>query len=109
MRELMNVSRLLRVSTAVLLLASSSAHAEATGPLVDAIGLTKTWLEERVRYEYVEQAPLAHDANAVTARTRAGFETGKAWDTSLLGELEWVLPISTGYNSTINGKATYPT
>lgn len=82
----------------------------AEGQLADAIGLTKPLLDMRLRYEYVDQAPLTHEANAVTLRTRAGFETGKAWGTSLLAEIEWVAPLTSGgYNSTINGKTQYPT
>ncbi len=50
----------------------------AENELVDAVGLTKPLLDVRLRYEYVDQVPLARDANAVTVRTRAGFETGEA-------------------------------
>lgn len=80
----------------------------ADSPLQEAVSLMKPLLDMRLRYEFVDQDPLAKDANAVTLRTRAGFETGKAWGTSLLAEMEWVAPISTAYNSTINGKPGYP-
>jgi hypothetical protein len=87
----------------------SSFSAQAESALVDAINLTRPLLDMRLRYEFVDQDPLANDANAFTLRTRAGFETGKAWGTSLLMELEAVMPLSTAYNNSFNGKATYPT
>jgi hypothetical protein len=87
----------------------TAASARADSPLHDAISLTKPLLDMRLRDEFVDQDPLARDANAVTLRTRAGFETGKAWGTSLLAEIEWVLPLSGGYNDTINGRTRFPT
>jgi hypothetical protein len=83
-------------------------RAEPIKPLHDAIRLTKPILDMRLRYEFVDQDPFARDANAATLRTRAGFETGKAWGTSLLVEAEAVMPLATRYNSTINGKTLYP-
>ena len=87
----------------------SSFSARADGAFAEAINLTHPLLDMRLRYEFVDQDPLAHDANAFTLRTRGGFETGKAWDTSLLMELEAVIPLNTAYNNSFNGKATYPT
>lgn len=83
--------------------------ARAENPLSEAISLTHPLLDMRLRYEFADQALLANDANAFTLRTRAGFETGKAWDTSLLMELEAVTPLNSAFNSTFNGKTTYPT
>ena len=40
---------------------------------------------------------LANDANATTLRARLGFETGKAWNTSLLVEGEAVVPLEDDY------------
>ena len=88
---------------------TAGAPARAENELKDAISLMKPLLDMRLRYENVDQTPFAADANAVSLRTRAGFETGKAWGTSLLVEGEWVLPIIGRYNSTINGKTRYPT
>ena len=39
---------------------------------------------------------------------RLGFETGKAWNTSLLAEADLLWPFETHYNSTVNGKTGYP-
>ena len=68
----------------------------------------KPLLDARLRFEHVEQQPLANDAEALTLRARLGFETGKVWNTTLLAEGEFVVPIGSDYNSTTNGKLTYP-
>ncbi|MDO7842887.1 alginate export family protein [Sphingomonas sp. CA1-15] len=79
-------------------LASGSADAPVTlKPIIDA----------RLRYEHVEQVPLAADADALTLRIRAGFEA-KAKDWSFLAESEALLAINPAYNSGLNGKTTYP-
>ena len=49
--------------------------------------------------EDVDQAPLAEEAHAMTLRARLGFETGKAWNTSLLAEGEAVVPIEDDYRT----------
>jgi hypothetical protein len=56
----------------------------------------------------VDQEPFAEDATAVTLRARLGFETGKAWGTALLAEGDAIWPLVTDYNSTTNGKVSYP-
>ncbi|MEO9132024.1 MAG: alginate export family protein [Sphingomonas sp.] len=64
-------------------------------------------LDARLRYEHVEQAPLAKNADALTARIRAGFEA-KAGAFALLAESEGVLAITPAYNSGLNGKTAFP-
>lgn len=66
-------------------------------PLVDA----------RLRYENVQQAGFAREADAVTARVRAGFEA-KSGAFALLAESEATLALSERYNSGVNGKAGFP-
>lgn len=66
-------------------------------PLVDA----------RLRYETVEQKGIASNADAVTARVRAGFEA-KTSSFALLAEAEGTLALSERYNSGVNGKAGFP-
>jgi hypothetical protein len=78
------------------------------GPVGGAIGETRPIVDLRLRTEQVDQEPLARDATATTLRGRLGFETGKAWSTSLLVEGEFVVPLTTDYNSTTNGNTTYP-
>ncbi len=67
----------------------------------------KPLIDMRLRYEHVEQAPFVNDANAVTARIRAGFEL-KTGNFALLAESEGVLAIDPDYNSGLNGKTGYP-
>ncbi|HKE96443.1 MAG TPA: hypothetical protein VKB34_19195, partial [Povalibacter sp.] len=62
----------------------------------------------RLRFEDVDQDPMTNQAEALTLRARLGFETGKAWETSLLAEGEFVWPLDDSYNSTTNGNTTYP-
>lgn len=66
-------------------------------PLVDA----------RIRYENVDQAGIAKEANAITARARAGYELSSG-PFSFLAEAEATLAISEKYNSGLNGKGAYP-
>jgi hypothetical protein len=62
----------------------------------------------RLRSESVDQDPIAEDASALTLRGRLGFETGKAWNTALLVEGDFLWPLLTDYNSTTNGNTAYP-
>src|SRR5262245_50085397 len=79
------------------------------GPIGGAIGETKPIIDTRLRWEDVDQDPITKQAEALTLRARLGFETGKAWDTSLLAEGEFVWPLKSDYNSTTNGNTSYPT
>jgi hypothetical protein len=74
-----------------------------------AIAETKPIIDTRLRFEDVDQDPMAEQAEALTLRARLGFETGKAWATSLLAEGEFVWPLKDDYNSTTNGHTSYPT
>jgi len=78
----------------------------ATPALADPIAL-RPLIDTRLRYEHAEQAPLARDADALTARIRAGFEA-KTGDFALLAESEATLAIDPSYNSGVNGKTAYP-
>lgn len=90
------------------------AHAN---PITGALGETKPLADIRLRYEWVDQAATTTPppagwttANAITARARLGFETGKAWNTSLLVEGEFLTPIETNYRSdnSVPGFTKYP-
>ncbi len=85
-------------------------HAGETDSLKSAFGGTKLILDTRLRVETVEQDGLAEDAHATTLRARLGFETGKAWNTSLLVEGEAVVPIDNDYrpDPTVPTMVTYP-
>lgn len=74
---------------------------QAASPIVGAFGEAKPLLDFRLRYENVDQlaSPALTDATAVTLRGRVGFETGKAWNTALLAEVEAVWPLQSDYRS----------
>lgn len=76
--------------------------------IADALHETKPIFDTRLRFEGVDQDPLANDAEALTWRARIGFETGKVWSTALLAEGEFLWPLKTDYNSTTNGRVSYP-
>jgi hypothetical protein len=78
-------------------LATGATAAEGLDPIRGAIGEAKPIVDMRLRSEDVDQEPLAEDAQALTLRLRLGFETGKAWNTSLLLEGDAIIPIQDDY------------
>jgi hypothetical protein len=98
--------RLLAVCTAIL--GAAQASADGLDPIVGALGEWKPIIDVRLRYEGVEQAPIVRDADAYTIRARLGVETGKAWNTALLVEGEFVEALVEDYNSTTNLRTRYP-
>lgn len=95
---------------AVILGSGASARADGLDPVKGALGETKPLLDMRLRVENVDQDGILNDAHATTLRLRAGFETGKAWNTALLVEGEGIVPIQTDYrpDPTIPQMTTYP-
>jgi len=93
--------RIARYACAAALLAGMAAPAFAQPLSVKPI------IDTRLRTEHVDQHGLDRDADAVTARIRAGaiFSSG---DWSLLAEGEATLAISERYDSGVNGKTQYP-
>jgi hypothetical protein len=87
-----------------------AARADGLDPVWGAFGETKPLIDTRLRMEDVDQAPLPEEAHAITLRARLGFETGKAWNTSLLAEGEAVIPLRDDYRTdpTIPKKTTFP-
>ena len=65
-------------------------------------------LDARLRYEGVEQDGLSKDAQALTLRTRLGYETAAVHGVKLLVEGENVTALDGRYNSQVNGKTAYP-
>ena len=65
--------------------------------------VVKPIVDARLRYETVDQAGVAGDADALTVRVRAGA-TAKASDFTFLVEGEGTLAIVEKYNSGVNGK-----
>ena len=101
-------NRTLRIGVGLALLASGAANASGLAPAISAARETKPLIDLRLRSESVEQRGMSEDANAITLRARLGFESGKAWNTSLLAEAELLSPFESRYNSTVNGKTRYP-
>lgn len=83
-------------------LAFPSLAAAADAPPGDII------LDARLRYESVSQDGFAKDAQALTLRTRLGYETPAWRGFKALAEVENVTALDEGYNSTTNGKIGYP-
>ncbi len=81
----------------------------AAPTLPEAIAGGKLLLEERVRYEAVDQANFADQAEAFTARTRLGWETADWHGLKALMEFEDVRQLGgEDYNTTVNGKTAFP-
>lgn len=77
--------------------------------LFDAINNGKIYIDERYRYEYVEQANRPNDAKASTLRNRIGFKSAPFY--GFMFQVEWENVMNIGndrFNNTINGKGTYP-
>ena len=82
--------------------------AKADSAFTDALEGGKFIFDGRYRYEHVDQAGFARDADAHTLRVRAGFQTGKVWDLQGLIEVEGVLQLNDDFNDTVNGNTAYP-
>jgi hypothetical protein len=95
------------IPAALVLLAPLGAWSDVE-PVEKALRESKPIVDLRMRAESVEQAGLAKDAEALTLRARLGFQTGKAWNTSLLAESDLLWPLQDDYNSTTNRKTAYP-
>jgi hypothetical protein len=89
-------------------LATPIALAEGLQPALSAARESKPIIDLRLRSETVDQSGMSEDAHAMTLRARVGFETGKAWNTTLLAEGDLLWPLDSSYNSTVNGKTVYP-
>jgi hypothetical protein len=99
-----------RVAAFGLIVATGAVHADGLAPIKGAFGEIKPIIDTRIRMENVDQDGLPEDARALTLRARLGFETGKAWNTSLLLEGEAVVPIQNDYrpDPAVPVKAAYP-
>jgi len=94
-------------------MACSAAHAN---PIPGALGESKPLADIRARYEWVEQAPApgttlpSTTANAINLRARLGVETGKAWNTALLVEGEFLTQLEDNYrfDNSVPGYTKYP-
>lgn len=78
---------------------SAAAQTQAAGDWI---------IDTRLRYESVSQDGL-NDADALTLRTRLGYETRAFNGFTLLAELEGVAQLTDDFNDTVNGNAAFAT
>lgn len=83
--------------------------ATAGDMFVEAIKNGKFYIDERYRYEFVDQEGQPNNANASTLRNRVGFKSAPFYNFMFLVEIENVMNIgSERFNNTINGRTQYP-
>jgi hypothetical protein len=102
----MVMNRIIIGATAVLVIVPAASRAAET--LEQAVRESDFIFDLRARYEGVAQDGFANDAEALTSRLRAGFQTAPLKKTSLLVEGVWVEALDDDYNSTTNGNASFP-
>jgi len=93
------LKKAMMAATSTLVLATVAAPALAEGDFI---------LNSRLRVETVDQDGFANDAEAITLRTRFGYQTGESEGFSFLIEGENVLHLVDDFNSTTNGNAGFP-
>ena len=105
----MGISRRIGVGY-VLALASAASTAPTYGAetFADALREGDAIIDLRARYESVEQGGFAEEADALTNRLRAGFQTAPLKGTAFLAEGVIVDDLVEDYNSTTNGQTEYP-
>ncbi len=93
---------------AALAVAAGMRVAAADDTFEQAVRGSDFIVDMRLRYEGVEQTGFSEDADALTARLRAGLQTAPWHKTSFLAEGVWVGDPVDDYNSTTNGETQYP-
>ncbi len=93
---------------ALLCLMPSLGGAQAADSFAEALTESEPIINTRLRYEYVDQAGFANDANALTGRVRFGFKTGTYEGFMFLAETEIVGSANENFNSTTNGRTSFP-
>jgi len=97
-----------RALAAAVAAAITSGQVFAAETLREALAESKPLIDWRIRYEGVDQADFATNADAFTSRLRLGVQTGSLAGTSLLAEGVWLEDMLDDYNSTTNGATEYP-
>lgn len=98
----------LLTACSVAALASGAAVTSAAAEEGASSSIIKPIVDARLRYEHVDQDGFANNADAVTARVRAGLETRPYKGFSVLLEAELVEGFTEDYNSTTNGRTAFP-
>ncbi len=86
------------------LMAAAGSPAWAEPSLGAAIADGKPLIDVRLRLELVDQDTLKN-ADALTLRSRLGYETGSYYGFKVLFDTDLVVDLGGSYNDTINGKA----
>lgn len=68
----------------------------------------KLLLDARLRFEQVDDEALSSNADALTLRTRLGWQTASANGWYVVAEVEDVTSLIDDYNSTANGETRFP-
>ncbi|MDW3098884.1 MAG: hypothetical protein R8J41_12370 [Alphaproteobacteria bacterium] len=100
--------RSLLAACSVLAMSGGAGVTSATAEEAASSSIVKPIVDARLRYEHVDQDGFANDADAVTARVRAGLETRPYKGFSVLLEAEIVEGFTEDYNSTTNGRGAFP-
>ena len=95
------------IGSALALIVAGAAQPAAAQSLAEAIGAGKPILEVRPRYELVEQAGLVNQGEALTLRTRFGWESGAWHGLKALIEAEDVR-VAGDYNDGVPPAEPYP-
>ena len=98
----------LQVGCALALGAVGSVPAHGAETWGEAFREGDVIVDLRARFESVEQGGFASDAEALTNRLRAGFQTAPLKGTAFLAEGVLVGDLVEDYNSTTNGETEYP-
>jgi hypothetical protein len=105
----MSASRRIGFSCALALASAASiAPTHGAETFADALREGDAIIDLRARYESVEQGGFAEEADALTNRLRAGFQTAPLKGTAFLAEGVIVDDLVDDYNSTTNGQTEYP-
>jgi hypothetical protein len=105
----MSVSRRIGFGCALALASAASiAPTQGAETFEDALREGDAIIDLRARYESVEQGGFASEADALTNRLRAGFQTAPLKGTAFLAEGVIVDDLVDDYNSTTNGQTDYP-
>lgn len=96
-------------AVSALMCLNSFAYADDTKTEFEqAIADTKPIFQFRARFETVDLEAFEEDAEALTTRIRAGFETGAYKGFKFLVDFEHVEAHTSDFNSTINGQTGFP-
>lgn len=104
------MKKLIQTTSAIALMAIAlPAGASASDDINNIIEGGKFFGEVRYRYETVDQANIANEAEASTVRTNFGFETGDYMGFQALVEAQLVRNLGpSDFNDTVNGETTFP-